>query len=86
MCQHGFRYWYFLWSLPLPILANVKLYAESEFWLSMIKVVAIVAMIILVCICYLTAQSVQPLQSVICGHMGAFSHMVLKAYFICWPL
>ncbi|MCL6236276.1 amino acid permease [Acinetobacter sp. ANC 5579] len=32
--------------ITLANLANVKLYAESEFWLSMIKVVAIVAMII----------------------------------------
>ncbi len=32
--------------ITLANLANVKLYAESEFWLSMIKVLAIVAMII----------------------------------------
>ena len=32
--------------MTLANLANVKLYAESEFWLSMIKVLAIIAMII----------------------------------------
>ncbi len=37
---------FFFVVVTLANLANVKLYAESEFWLSMIKVLAIIAMII----------------------------------------
>lgn len=37
---------FFFIVVTLANLANVKLYAESEFWLSMIKVLAIIAMII----------------------------------------
>jgi len=42
--------------ITLANLANVKLYAESEFWLSMIKVVAIIAMIIFGIYLLLTAD------------------------------
>jgi AAT family amino acid transporter/aromatic amino acid transport protein AroP len=65
-------------------LTNVKFYGESEFWLAIIKVVAVISMIILVCICYLQQVQIQLHHLVIYGHMVDFFQMGLMAYFICW--
>lgn len=61
--------------ITLANLANVKLYAESEFWLSMIKVVAIIAMIIFGVYLLLTAD-VGSTASVtnLWAHGGFFPH------------
>ena len=55
-------------------LFNVKFYGESEFWLAIIKVTAIVSMIIFGLSLLITAD----------GHMVDFSPMVLMAYSLCW--
>ena len=51
ICTH------FLLAVTLANLANVKIYGESEFWLSMIKVFAIIAMIIFGIYLLLTADA-----------------------------
>jgi aromatic amino acid transport protein AroP len=61
--------------ITLANLANVKLYAESEFWLSMIKVVAIVAMIIFGVYLLLTAGADSTASiSNLWAHGGFFPH------------
>ncbi len=61
--------------ITLANLANVKLYAESEFWLSMIKVVAIVAMIIFGVYLLLTAGTDSTASiSNLWAHGGFFPH------------
>lgn len=72
-------------NYPLVNLGNVKFYGESEFWLSIIKVTAVVAMIIFGIYLLVTAGPESTASLATFGHTVDSSHMALKAYFTCWP-
>ena len=73
----------FFLVVTLANLANVKMYAESEFWLSMIKVIAIIAMIIFGVYLLMTADPSSAVSiSNLWAHGGFFPHGVQGLFYM----